>query len=279
MVLDKLVATINQFSKLSRLEQKRFLDDLVATHPTLNVNWGPGHYFRRVRALRPGQWPKGVEDVIWEKGIPAKPGRINPTGMPVVYLSDRQDTALREARIKKGWALIAEFEIQPGHSIFICPIGELFQIVRTGRGFLSGDASKDISDVLNACPLHESRSLIIADAFLYEQIVGHDDYDLSSYVASAIFKKLPHISAIAYRSRQQLDALNLAVKGTRFWRDWGLISARRAFAEHLALGFYKISRITHVTGVYNSGKFQWSGSAEDIESRVLLAPPFFPLDS
>jgi len=267
------VGNINAFPTFSRVQQQKFIDTLVATHPTLNLHWGPGHHFRRVRRICGDELPRSIDDII-RGGVPSKPGRANSADFGVVYLADGQDTALREARIDRGWVLIAEFEIRPSHAIFIAPIGELFQIVRTGRGFLSGDASKTLSDMLNACEIRDSRSLILADAFLYEQMLGHDDYELSSYVAGAIFDKMKQVSAIAYSSRRQSGAINLAVKAETFWRDWGMVSARKAFATHLALGFYDVSDVTHVTGVYKSGRFEWSKDREEGGSRILLAPHY-----
>ena len=275
MHLDKLVQKIRAFPTLSREARCEFIDTLVAIHPTLNLCWGPGHHFRRVRRLRGDELPASINDIIRPDGVSSKPGRANTTNFGVVYLSDRQDTALREARVDQGWALIAEFEIRPNHAIIIAPIGELFRIVRTGRGFLSGDASKSLSNLLNACETRDSRSLIITDAFLYDQMVGHDDYELSSYVASAIFNKIERVSAIAYSSRRQLGTINLAVKTKTFWRDWGMVSARKCLATHLALGFYNVSEVTHVTGVYESGRFEWQEASEKGGTRILLAPHYY----
>jgi hypothetical protein len=276
MALDELVARINGFPKLTLSEKQLFIDKLVSIHPTLNLHWGPGWRFRRARPLRSEQIPETVGDVIWRNGVPARIGRANAEGSAVMYLADRRDTALREARVDRSWVVVAEFEIRPEHAIFIAPIGEFLQIGRTGRGFLSGNASDGISSMLNASPNREARSLIITDAFLYEQMVGHDDYELSSYLSGVIFKKLSQVSAIAYTSRRQLGAINLAVKTETFWDDWGLRSARRAYAKHLALGFYELSQVIGVTGVYESGKFQWEEQSSDEEAVHLLNPPYVP---
>ncbi len=279
MPLDELVERIGSFPRLSVDQQRAFIDELVAIHPTLNVSWGPGWRYRRARRLEADEVPHTVDDVIWPKGAPAKLGRGNPEGFRVMYLADRRDTALRETRVDQGWVAIAEFQIRQGQAVFIAPIGELSQIVRTGRGFLSGDGSKTLSDMLNACPLHQSRSLLITDAFLYEQMTRSDDYHVSSRVAAAIFHKLPNVSAIAYSSRRQLGAINLAVRADTFWQSWGLTSVCRAFADHLALGFYRLKQVTGVTGVYRSGKFEWEENSTNEEAVNLLDPPYFPIDA
>lgn len=276
MDLDELVARIRRFPWMFRSQRRAFIEELVAIHPTLNVEWGPGWPFRRVRRLKKHEIPERVDDVIWKKRVPPKLGRANAEGFGVIYLSDRRDTALREARVERSSVAIADFEIRPHHTVRICPIGEFFQIIRRGRGFLLGDESKVLSDMLNACPLRDARSLVIADAFLYDQIVGQDNYKISSHVTGAMFKKLPHVSVIAYSSCRQLGAINFAVRTDTFWKDWGLRSVTRAFAEHLVLGFYKLSQITSVTGIWKSGRFEWEKDAREEESRDTLEPLYFP---
>ena len=252
--LADLVREINRFATMEESEKRALISRLVKIHPMLSLKWGPGHQFRRVRKFSSGVTPQHVDEIIWRQDAPATLGRANPKGFSVMYVADRQDTALREARINADWVTISEFQIRPGSSIFIYPIGELLQIVRTGRGFLSGDASDGISAMLNACPHEEAQSLLLTDAFLFEQLVGHDDYELSSFVAMEIFSKSDHITAIAYSSVRQLGAINLAIKADTFWHSWGLTSLRHGYAEHLARGFYQLSRITRANGICKSGK-------------------------
>lgn len=274
--LDELVSGINRFPYMSLDGKRIFIDRLVNIHPALNLEWGPGHHFRRARKLDIGALPEAVADVIWPNDGSAELGRGNPEGVRRLYLADRQDTALCEARVKNGWVVIARFDIRPGHSAFIYPIGEINQIARTGRGFLTGGASDEVSRRINACPLREQRSLVLTDAFIYEQMVGHDEYEISSHIATAIFNKRPNLSAIAYSSRRHEGALNLVVRTETFWENWGLLSVKRAYARHLALGFYELGQITHVEGIYNSGKFRWEEHADSDEAHLFLDPPFFP---
>lgn len=278
MDIDELTLGINNFRKLSLVEKYGFIDKLVATHPILNLEWKGGHHFRRARKLNFDEWPKTVEDVIWRKDATAQLGRANPEGFQVLYVADRLDTALREVDVAQiDRVAIAEFVIREGQSIFVCPIGEMLQIARSGRGFLSGDSSGGISNFLNACPIHEARSLLLADAFLYEQMVGQDNYKISSRVAMSIFNKRSEVTAVAYSSRRQRGAINWAIKAEGFWENWGLVSSRRAIAEHLALGFYKLSDVANVTGITNSGEFRWEGESGDNDTKILLHPPYFPV--
>jgi hypothetical protein len=275
--LDELVGEIRGFSAAGDRKQAALIKRLVDVHPTLNVLWGPGWKFKRARELSAGEEVRCIDDVIWRKHGMPKPGRANAAGVSIMYVADRRDTALTEARVDASWVALAEFVIRTGRSISIVPIGELAQVVRTGRGFLSGNASTVLSGVINACPLREARSLLITDAFLYNLMTADDNYTLSSQVAAAIFEKLDNVSAIAYSSRRQPSAINLALKSETFWDNWGVVSVRRGYAKHLALGFYQLSKVRLVKGIYESGKFDWNTSDEVGEGNNLLDPPYSPV--
>ncbi|WP_312808424.1 RES domain-containing protein [Agrobacterium cavarae] len=148
--LDDLTALISAFPAMTPVEKRAAIERLVAVHPTINMAWGPGWRYRRCRKLEPGDVPGTVDQLIWRKTAPAQLGRANPAGFQVLYLADRQDTALEEARVVDHPVVIADFVIQDGRQIRVAPIGELAQIQRTGRGFLSGGTSSVVSGMLNA---------------------------------------------------------------------------------------------------------------------------------
>lgn len=89
----------------------------------------------------------------------------------------------------------------------------------------------------------------------------------------SVFSKLPAASAIAYPSRRQTAATNLAVRVERFWDDWALRSVRYGMARDLAMGFYKLSDTQAVTGIFNDGRLQWE-DLENPEMTNVLEPPF-----
>ena len=271
--LDELVTLIKGFDSLVTEDKKAVIARLVATHPSFNVAWGGGWRYRRCRKLDAEGRPNTVDDLIWRKGVPATLGRANPAGYQVLYLADRQDTALQEAQVVDGPAVVAEFEIQVGRSIRIVPIGELFQVHRTGRGWLVGDHSPTITNMLNSCNRDDARSLLITDAFLLHCLVGHDDYNVSSQVALSVFEKLPMVSAVTYPSRRQLGAINFAVRVARFWEDWALKSVRYGWARELAMGFYKVSDAQAVSGIYQDGRLEWE-ALDNPDERIDLGPPF-----
>ncbi|MBX5272992.1 RES family NAD+ phosphorylase [Rhizobium sp. NLR17b] len=277
MPLGELTALIDAFPLMSTEEKKRAIDRLVAVHPFTSLQWGPGWRFRRCRSLGPSDLPATVDELIWRRDVPAKLGRANPEDFGVLYLADRQDTALNETRVIRSRAAIAEFEIRDGRSIRIAPMGEMAQIQRTGQGFLAGEASAAFHSTLNACPIDDARSLLITDAFLLDCFVGHDEYEVSSHLAQAIFAKCRGTSAIAYSSRRQHGAINLAVRTEDFWQAWGLVSVRCGMASHLAMGYYDFAPDTAVDGVYQDGRLRWT-ALENSSAIPLLEPPYTPAE-
>lgn len=273
--LAEVTALIEAFPSMPNNEKKAAIDTLVTAHPTLNMNWGEGWRFRRCRKLDANYIPERVDQLIWRQGVPATLGRANPEGFQILYLADRQDTALCETRVSHAPVVIADFSIRTGCSIRVAPIGELVQVQRTGRGFLSGDVSHTMNGMLNACPLEEAQSLLITDAFLLDCFVGHDDYDLSSHVAIAIFNKNKNIDAIAYPSRRQLGAINFAVRVENFWDTWGLVSVSYGEAKHLAMGYFDMKASHAVSGIYTDGRLKWV-DIDNPNERLLLDPPFTP---
>lgn len=276
--LGETVDLIRSFGALESDAQDVVIRRFIEVHPILCYDWGGGWRYRRARALNPDERPRNVSELIWRADVPAKLGRANPAGFRVLYLADRRDTALSEVRVTDEHVAITEFTVRPGRSLRVAPVGELTQVQRTGRGFLAGDASSAINDLINACEPEQGRSMLITDAFLLECLTNReDDYALSSKVALAIFEKLPDVSAVAYPSRRQLGAMNFAVRVDRVWDSWGIVSVRRARASHLAMGHYALSDVRHVTGIFDDGELQWDETPDDEpDSAVQLDPPWWP---
>lgn len=272
--LDELLPAIASFPTSTLQEQHALIKRLVMVHPTLSLDWGPGHRYRRARRLNPSEArPTNVDGIIWRKGVPAAEGRANPYGFSVIYLADHPDTALTEVRAKDDVVVLSDFEILPGKSIRVAPIGELVRVQRTGRGFLSGNASSTLNDFVNACDQDGAKSLLITDSFLLGCLVdGKDNYEVSSYVAKCIFDKDPMISAVAYPSHVQMGAINFAVRTDDFWNQWGVRAVRCGHATHLAHGYYNYTQIQHVTGITVDGTLCWSDELVNENTLTPLEP-------
>lgn len=268
--MSELLALIEAFPVISLVEKRAALSRLVSAHVTISLEWGKGWTYRRTRKLDPDIRPERVDELIWRKDVPAHLGRANPAGFQVLYVSDRLNTSLREARVASGPVVVAEFAIRDDRSTRVAPIGEFAQIQRTGRGYLSGDVCDAVTGMMNACSPDDGLSLVITDAFLQECFINDDSYELSSHIALAIFDKCPAVSAIVYPSRRQPGGLNFAVKVETFWRDWALIGARYGTARHLACGYYRLADVQAADGVFQDGRMRWCDVEEG--ERIVLEP-------
>ncbi|MEO5655338.1 MAG: RES family NAD+ phosphorylase [Nitrosospira sp.] len=260
-------------------EQLAFISFLVNRHPTLSLEWGPGWSYKRARKLGVDECPSKVRDLIWKPDAPAAVGRANPAGFQVLYLADRFETAFSEICVEDDDVLLAQFSILPGRSIRLLPIGELTQIHRTGRGFLSGEFSNQLSNIIKAFKHDEAKSLLMADTFLLDCLISDDDdYVRCSYLAKCIFEKQQVVSAIVYPSVRQSGSLNLVVKKDQFWKNWGIHSARRGQVTHLACGYYSFTNTRHVTWIDSGGTLRWNDQLSD-ENTAVLFDPLWTLES
>lgn len=273
--LDEITSLISAFARVTLAEKQAVIRRLVQVHPTLSLACGSGWKYRRCRKFSGNYVPTSVDELIWRKDAPAKLGRANPEGYQILYLADRRDTALFEARVESDVIAIAEFEIQAGKQTRVVPIGELSQAQRTGRGFLSGDASHALTRMLNSSSIDDATSLLITDAFLLDCLVGHDDYNLSSFVALSIFEKNPVVRVIAYPSKRQRGAINFAVRVEDFWDAWALSSVSYGAARHLAFGYFKVANKMGVDVITDNGCLRWC-NVNDPNERILVAPPYCP---
>jgi hypothetical protein len=279
--LAEVVEHIRAFETAPVEAQIDTIRTLVRSHKILSLEWGQGWRYRRARILEPDQMVDHVDDLIWRKDMPAKIGRANAVGFGVLYLGDRRDTALSEVGAVDDDVVVSEFVIRPDRSTRVAPLGEMIQVQRTGRGFLAGNVSDEITKMMNAMEPSAAKAVLITDAFLLDVLTkADDDYTLSSAVAMAIYEKLPAVAAIAFPSRRQYGALNFAVRIEGFWGSWGVVAAQHAHARHLALGFYNVADARDVTGIYNDGTLKWSEVVDPTPTGVMkLDPPWFDLSA
>lgn len=278
--LAELLEGIASFTTADLATKQRFIDRVVAAHPILSVDWGPGWRFRRARKLNDGDaLPESVDELIWRKDTIPLMQRANPEGFQVLYVADRQETAFSEVHAKASDVVLTDFSIREGLKARIAPIGEIFLIQRSGRGnLLQGNDATPIHQILNSEDGDDSKSIVIADAFLHNCLTeGFDEYRVSSYVAKAIFSKLPNVSVVSFPSSQQPGAVNFAIRGDRLWEQWGIIAVKMGRANHLAFGLYNYTNQGHVTGILASGKLQWGEKDEGVT--ILLSPPWTPSTS
>jgi RES domain-containing protein len=279
LALDEITAQVRSFPTWSTSEKQAFIKRLVACHPIMSFNWGGGWRYRRVRVLdSEADIPATVDELIWRKEVPAALGRANPAEFQVLYLADRVETAFAEKGVNDSCVVLAEFSILPGRSSQIAFVGEMAQIQRTGRGFMAGDASSKLNEILNACARDAATALLIADAFLLNCLTNReDDYEVSSAVALSVFEKLGgFVSALAFPSRQREGGINLAVRVENFWDVWGVFSVRLGHASALAEEFYRFTNIRVVTGITRLGSLRWDEQLSADHTYAPLDPLWTP---
>ncbi|TVU70717.1 RES domain-containing protein [Cobetia crustatorum] len=255
--LSYLVEKIKDFDAMSTENRKSFLGELIDTHPLLCYEFTEGSAFRRTRVIPEDFCPSNIDDLLWNP-YTISVGRANPQGFSVLYVSDRIETSLREARVIDGTVSLSEFKIRQGKRFRFCPIGELVRVQRTGSSPFIGKHSKRIQNSLNSCESDELKSLLITDSFLLKCFLENNtSYDLSSHIAKCIFDKDVNIEGIAYASVQQDNAQNIAIKSDVFWESWSVVGVRIMSVSYLAEGFYHSFDIGHVTNIDADGSFKW----------------------
>ncbi|AZE76865.1 RES family NAD+ phosphorylase [Pseudomonas synxantha] len=275
--INYLVSRIKEFKCTTLDVQHEIISELTKVHPIFNVDFSKGSVFRRARIIGEGEYPELVQDLLWRPDGISSVGRANPEGYPVLYVADRPETAFAETNIERSFVLLSELQIREDAKCRIAPIGEFNRVQRTGRGFLCGDFSSTINDMLNGCSLDEAKSLLITDAFLLECLVEDDfPYALSSFVAKSIFEKNRDISAIAYPSVRLNGAINFAIKTDHFWKSWEVVGARRMNVCHLACGYYETSLTEHVMGIDEGGRLIWDRCLVDDRFSYPLVPSWHP---
>lgn len=265
MPLAELVPAIKGFRTQSSAEQLSLLSDLVRIHPTLNMVVRRLDYWR-ARTFPPGHAPLHIDELIWRKNVPARAGRANPEGFPVLYMANKPETTFREIGVEDEATVLAKFQICSGNSVHIAPIGEFAQMYTTGRGRLAIEESHELVRILLACDREELSALLITDLFL-QRCMASDvaPYQLSSHIAHEIFQKNHQVGAISFESTKLPGSINLAVRTDKFWDNWGIESVWSTRAQHLAEGVYCLSEHRNVGTIHDSGGLSWEKD---------YAPPF-----
>lgn len=272
---EEIVAMIAGFEEAATEGRAATIQRLVAHHPMLSHDWGQAARYRRARVLDPGDSVETVEELIWRRDARHVLGRANPAGFAVLYLADRRDTALSEVRAEDDEVVLSDFSIRPGKTVQVAPVGEWIQAHRTGTAFLAPQDALKLVDALHSGRPEEARAVLMTDAFLLDCLTTReDDYLTSSQVALALFERYPDIDAIAYPSRRHLGGICFAIRTERVWEKWGLFSARRTRARHLAMGMYELGPVQHMAGVTPEGAIHWS---PECDLRPDTALPIDPL--
>lgn len=257
LALEYLVKRINSFDYMTIKGKHAFLYELISVHPLISCDYSKGTVFRRTRRLSKEHSPENISELLWNPSE-SNVGRANLQGRSVLYVSDRIETSLKEARAFDGYVSLSEFQIREGEKFRICPLGELLTIQRTGHAVFLNGSEEVIQSMINACDEEDVKSLLITDSFLLKCFLAEDEsYSLSSFIAETIFGKNSEIEGIGYSSVQQYRANNVAIRAERFWKSWAVVGVRIMSVSYLAEGFYHNFDVGHVTKIDADGNLRW----------------------
>lgn len=263
--IDEFHASTNKLRRIQLIRQ------CVEWWTPVAVDWGQNWRYSRARQFAPDIAPDNVRDLIWPPDEFVNQGRLNAAGQPMMYLGDRDFTALSEIDHRNGQAAVSRYSIT--ESVRLLPVGEMTLIQRSGRGNFLQDHSDTFTGMLNACDYGDALTLVTIDAFLGDTMTALDcDYDETNAIAESMFLKDPAAKGIGYPSVKCRGGMNLAVKVDDFWDDWHLNMV--TFAEYRSAGHsvYRPMSRRNATGITNCGDLRWGEAEDEVRSNVLLSP-------
>lgn len=280
---DDAARRIREFKDAAPKRRLEIIKWCVENSTPINVDWGQNWTYSRARAYEKlDNRPKNVSDLIWPPDQYASSGRVNHKGKPLMYVGDREGTALSEIIMKDGYAVVSEYQITHKKGVRIIPIGEFTAIHRTGRGPFLQNHSDVITGMINACDYQEAQSMLLIDSFLADTMANTDaNYNETTYLAETMFRKIPKATAIAYPSVKRRGGMNIAAKTIGFWDNWSFVGAYFASYDAPGAGSYKALSRTCVNGVYANGRLRWAEEDANIRVKIRIDPfkphPDYPI--
>lgn len=280
---DEAANRIRSFASSSKEEQLKIVVWCVRNSTPISVDWGKNWTYSRARPFDlVEERPTNVADLVWAPEGVAAEGRANSPGQSLMYLGDRDGTALAEVNLENQFAVVSHYQISNSAGVRVVPIGEFTSIYRSGRGpFLQG-FSDTVTGMINACDHEEAQAMLLIDSFLSDTMADQNlAYEITTTLAREMFEKQPEATAIAYPSVKRRGGMNLAVKPEGFWNDWSLVRAYFGEFDSPGAAMYKTTNKMSVTGIFADGRLRWGELEEDVRSRNLLDPfsphPDYPI--
>ncbi len=176
---------IRAFEKGTFSEKLEIITWCVEHSTPISVNWGQNWVYSRARFFDDkSKRPNNVQDLIWPPEDFAGAGRANANGVALMYIGDREGTALAEIDMADGYAVVSEYEIQNPKGVRVVSIGEFTAIHRTGRGPFLQDQSDVVSNMLNACDYTDGLTMMLIDSFLADTMaLPNIDYRITAHLA------------------------------------------------------------------------------------------------
>lgn len=162
-VIQRIKTASGSANKLNEI-----FETLVRYQPLLTYRFGRGSVYWRGQKCGT---ETGFEDAARIGPPPparTQAGRLNDPGEPVLYAASRTHTVFNELHLKAGdYVHLIGIRIRPKVGFQIMAVGELFNIFKTGRSRILGDAtSAELSRMLNDTEPNLGRRLVYVDALL-----------------------------------------------------------------------------------------------------------------
>lgn len=203
-------------------------------------------------------------------------GRMNSLNEPMLYLSDRKDTALTEISDSKNSVSAHFIGLAPKEEkdSFFTLVGEIFDIYRRGAGdIIYGDTAKTVNSMINGCNRDEAARLIISDRILLELLCSNKTYVDTSFVAKLLRDKSPNADGILYPSVRQYGGRNVALRPESLdkWCVKSVFSATES--KNLGFGLWDHKGIAHLAVVSDAGDLQYGECHQDEGAIHILKQP------
>ncbi len=171
---------------------KQFIDGLIQyakSHKTVNLNESTNFFRTRINKIQidkkdDEKKPKSPEDMLAPPPEITAQGRINPKGIPYLYLASDENTAIAEVRPWVGeWISVAKISLNQKISIVNFTSGNLLADNSSNQEQTAADVTWDLFNFLFSRPVTEKDEL---------------EYLHTQYIAESI--KTAEFHGIAYDS-------------------------------------------------------------------------------
>lgn len=240
------------------------LYELVEYYDPLNYTINYGFPLWRGRECEHANGFKSISEVHYPPAAKAKVGRINDPGLPLLYTSFTQLTALSEIRAETGDIVqVVGYDMHSDYPIRSLTLGEFANVHLRGQGNLPSFVGDKINNILLKMDFEPGLSFIFLDSFL-AALMSNQEAESMNYVhcrtlARILFGKYPNVSAIHYPSVIRSGAMNLAIKPNV--ADSALSVAGTTVLkinEKFDYGLYRFSILRNSTRFSENGSILWS---------------------
>lgn len=232
---------------------------LLEHQPVVNYAYEVGQTFWRARPLAADTRFAFDREMLWPP-VASGAGRAHRPGTPMLYVAAKRDTALAECDAAPGDLFqLVGLKIKPSMQARLIPLGEMFQVQRTGISLTgSPERARIIDGLLNAGGRESAEGIVYIDAFLDDEFSRPGNHGLTGLLAEHLFAKAGMPDGILYLSVKQKGGRNVAIRPAAFVERWDIVSSSVVrVREALGFGMFVLDHIAHADGIFMDGRFRW----------------------